>query len=205
MKLIKKLLSARATAMLGDKLVKLAAGAVLTIFVARMLGASELGVYSIVMAWSAFLVPITSMGLNNIVVRQMAKHDSGIAAMTMLYSAITMRLVLGLVGGSIMLLVFYLLYPSMFEGNTAFAIPLLFLLQAFFGFLLFEFYLNFQGTFRSAAYAKSVISLLSFGVKLALLYSGFGIASLLLLTGIEFFVVAMAQYWLYRKKHQPLV
>ena len=203
MKLIKKLLSARATAMLGDKLVKLAAGAVLTIFVARMLGASELGVYSIVMAWSAFLVPITSMGLNNIVVRQMAKHDSGIAAMTMLYSAITMRLVLGLVGGSIMLLVFYLLYPSMFEGNTAFAIPLLFLLQAFFGFLLFEFYLNFQGTFRSAAYAKSVISLLSFGVKLALLYSGFGIASLLLLTGIEFFVVAMAQYWLYRKKHQP--
>ena len=92
--------------MLGDKLVKLGAGAVLTIFVARILGASELGIYSIVMAWSAFLVPITSMGLNNIVVRQMVKHDSGHDAMTMLYSAISMRLLMGMVGGSLMLLLF---------------------------------------------------------------------------------------------------
>ncbi|NRQ42174.1 flippase [Rheinheimera sp. YQF-2] len=203
MNIIKKLLMARATAMLGDKLVKLAAGAVLTVFVARMLGAGELGVYSIVMAWSAFLVPITSMGLNNIVVRQMVKHDSGHAAMTMLYSAISIRLALGLLGGSLMLLAFYLLYPTMFSGNTAVAILVLFLLQAFFGFLLFEFYLNYQGTFRSVAYVKSAISLLSFGVKLALLYSGFGIASLLLLTGIEFLLVGMAQYVIYRRKHQP--
>ena len=203
MKLLKKILLARATAMLGDKVVKLAAGAVLTVFVARMLGASELGVYSIVMAWSAFLVPMTSLGLNNVVVRQMVKHDNGHDAMTMLYSAISMRLLLGLLGGSLMLLAFYLLYPAMFEGNTAIAIPVLFLLQAFFGFLLFEFYLNYQGTFRSVAYVKSAISVGSFAAKLCLLYSGFGIASLLLLTGIEFFVVGMAQYLLYRRKHQP--
>ena len=139
MKVIKKILMARATAMLGDKLVKLAAGAILTVFVARMLGASELGVYSIVMAWSAFLVPITSMGLNNIVVRQMVKHDSGHDAMTMLYSAISIRLALGLLGGSLMLLAFYLLYPTMFSGNTAVAIPVLFLLQAFSAFCCLNF------------------------------------------------------------------
>jgi O-antigen/teichoic acid export membrane protein len=202
-KLIKKILLARATAMLGDKLVKLAAGAILTVIVARMLGASELGVYSIVMAWSAFLVPMTSMGLNNIVVRQMVKYDTGHDAMTMLYSAVSIRLALGLLGGSLMLLAFYLLYPTLFSGNTAIAIPVLFMLQAFFGFLLFEFYLNYQGTFRSIAYIKSAISLLSFGIKLTLLYRGFGIASLLLLTGIEFFVVGMAQYLLYRRRHQP--
>lgn len=203
MNMIKKILMARATAMLGDKLVKLAAGAILTVFVARMLGASELGIYSIVMAWSAFLVPLTSMGLNNIVVRQIVKHENSHDAMTMLYTAISIRLALGLAGGSLMLLAFYLLYPGMFEGNTAVAIPTLFILQAFFGFLLFEFYLNYQGTFRTVAYIKSAISLLSFGVKLALLYSGFGIASLLLLTGIEFFVVGVAQYLIYRRKHQP--
>ncbi|MDP5141466.1 flippase [Rheinheimera baltica] len=203
MNLIKKILLARATAMLGDKLVKLSAGAVLTVLVARMLGASELGVYSIVMAWSAFLVPITGLGLNNIVVRQMAKQQQGQDAMTLLYSAISLRLLVGLIGGSLMLLAFYLLYQDMFNGNTAIAIPVLFLLQSFFGFLLFELYLNYQGTFRSAAYAKSIISLFSFSVKLALLYSGFGIASLLLITGIEFFVVALAQYLLYRRKLQP--
>jgi O-antigen/teichoic acid export membrane protein len=200
---ILKLLQARATAMLGDKLVKLAAGAILTIFVARMLGAAELGIFSIVMAWSAFLVPITSLGLNNIVVRQMVKHDSGHDAMTMLYSAISLRLVLGLIGGCVMLLAFYLLYPSMFVGHLRFAIPALFLLQTFFGFLLFEFYLNFQGTFRSLAYIKAAITAISFSIKLCLLYQGFGIASLLFFTGLEFLIVGLAQYTLYRVKHQP--
>lgn len=201
--MIKKLLMARATAMLGDKLVKLAAGAVLTVFVARLLGASELGVYSIVMAWSAFLVPLSSMGLNNIVVRRMQQQPDSHQAMTLLYTAISIRLYLGLLCGTLMLLAFYLLYPDMFTGYTAIAIPALFLLQSFFGFLLFEFYLNYQGSFRSAAYAKSAISLVSFAIKLALLYSGFGIASLLLLTGLEFLIVGICQYWLYRVKHKP--
>ena len=203
MNFILKLLQARATAMLGDKMIKLAAGAILTIFVARMLGAAELGIFSIVMAWSAFLVPITSLGLNNIVVRQMAKHDNGHDAMTMLYSAISMRLLLGLIGGSLILLAFYLLYPSMFIGYLRIAIPALFLLQTFFGFLLFEFYLNFQGTFRTVAYIKAAITAVSFSIKLTLLYQGFGIASLILFTGIEFFVVGLAQYIVYRLKHKP--
>lgn len=203
MKLLKKLLMARATAMLGDKLVKLAAGAILTVFVARMLGASELGVYSIVMAWSAFLVPLTSMGLNNLVVRQMTKLPTGQEAMTMLYTAVSIRLGLGLLGGSLMLAVFYSLNQGIFTGYLSYAIPLLFLLQAFYGFLLFEFYLNYQGTFRTTAYAKSLISLCSFGLKLLLLYRGFGIASLLLVFAVEFFIVGLAQYLIYRKKHQP--
>lgn len=203
MKLLKKLLMARATAMLGDKLVKLAAGAILTVFVARMLGASELGIYSIVMAWSAFLVPLTSMGLNNLVVRQMTKLPTGHEAMTMLYTAVSIRLGLGLLGGALMLAAFYLLNPQLFSGHLSYAIPLLFVLQAFFGFLLFEFYLNYQGTFRSPAYAKSLISLFSFGIKLWLLYQGFGIASLLLLTALEFLIVGLAQYLIYRHKHQP--
>ncbi|MDX1677597.1 flippase [Arsukibacterium sp.] len=201
--MLKKILVARATAMLGDRLVKLLAAAILTIFVARVLGASELGIYSIVMAWSAFLVPLTSMGLNNNVVRRMVQQPTAQHAMTLLYSAVTLRLALGLFGGSLMLLGFYLLYPTMFEGNTAIAIPVLFLLQSFFGLLLFEFYLNYQGTFRSTAYLKTTITLLSFAVKLALLYSGFGIASLIMMTGIEFMLVGIGQYLLYRAKQQP--
>ena len=203
--MLKKLLVARATAMLGDRLVKLLAAAILTIFVARVLGASELGIYSIVMAWSAFLVPLTSMGLNNNVIRRMVQQQTGQQAMTLLYSAVSVRLALGLLGGSLMLLGFYLLYPDILSGNTGIAIPVLFLLQSFFGFLLFEFYLNYQGTFRSTAYLKTAITLVSFGAKLALLYSGFGIASLLLITGIEFLLVATGQYLLFRYKQQPFM
>ncbi|KKO45263.1 teichoic acid transporter [Arsukibacterium ikkense] len=201
--MLKKILVARATAMLGDRLVKLICAAVLTIFVARVLGASQLGIYSIVMAWSALLVPLTSMGLNNNVIRRMVQQDNGQQAMILLYSAVSVRLALGLFGGSLMLLGFYLLYPDMLSGNTGIAIPVLFLLQSFFGLLLFEFYLNYQGTFRSPAYCKTAITLLSFAAKLLLLYSGFGIASLLLMTGIEFMLVGLAQYLLYRYKQQP--
>jgi O-antigen/teichoic acid export membrane protein len=201
--MLKKILVARATAMLGDRLVKLLAAAILTIFVARVLGASELGIYSIVMAWSAFLVPLTSMGLNNNVIRRMVQQQTGQQAMTLLYSAVSLRLALGLLGSSLMLLGFYLLYPDMLQGHTGIAIPVLFLLQSFFGLLLFEFYLNYQGTFRSTAYLKTTITLFSFAAKLFLLYSGFGIASLLLITGIEFMLVGVTQYILYRVKQQP--
>ncbi|WP_372625376.1 flippase [Arsukibacterium sp.] len=203
--MLKKILVARATAMLGDRLVKLVAAAVLTIFVARVLGASELGIFSIVMAWSTFLVPLTSMGLNNNVVRRIVQQQTSQQAMTLLYSAVTVRLALGLLGGSLMLLGFYLLYPDMLSGNKGIAIPVLFLLQSFFGLLLFEFYLNYQGTFRSTAYTKTVITLVSFVAKLALLYSGFGIASLILITGIEFMLVGLGQYLLYRYKQQPFI
>lgn len=188
---------ARATAMLGDKLVKLASGAVLTILVARWLGASDLGIYSIVMAWSAFLVPVSSLGLNNIVVRQMAKFDNKSDAITMLYSAVSMRLVLGIASAVIALCLFYFMYPEFNQGHISIAVFILFFCQAFIGFLLFEFYLNYLGVFRRVAYAKSVITFLSFATKLFLLYQGVGIAALLLMTGIEFFLVAMAQWMFY--------
>lgn len=189
---------ARATAMLGDKLVKLASGAVLAILVARWLGASDLGIYSIVMAWSAFLVPVSSFGLNNIVVRQMAKFDNQADAITMLYSAVSMRLVLGIASAVVALSLFYFIYPEFNSGYINIAVFILFFCQAFIGFLLFEFYLNYLGVFRRVAYAKSVITFLSFALKLFLLYQGVGIAALLLMTGIEFFLVALSQWLFYR-------
>jgi O-antigen/teichoic acid export membrane protein len=91
----------------------------------------------------------------------------------------------------------------MFTGDIAMAIATLFVLQAFFGFILFELHLHYQGVFRSIAYAKTAITLVSFAIKLVLLTNGFGIASLLLITGVEFFAVGVVQYRLYRKKHQP--
>ncbi|MCH8538310.1 MAG: flippase [Alkalimonas sp.] len=201
--MIKKILKARAVAMLSDKMVKLAASAVLTVILARMLGAAELGIFAIVMAWSAFLVPISSMGLNNIVVRRMQQQDCGQQAMTMLYTAVSLRVGLALICSLLAIGLFWLLYPELMTGHTGIAIPMLFILQSFFGLLLFEFYLNFQGTFRSIALTKTIITLCSFTIKLALLLQGFGIASLLWMTAIEFLLVGASQYLLFRRKQKP--
>lgn len=189
--------------MLSDKMVKLAASAVLTILLARMLGAAELGIFAIVMAWSAFLVPISSMGLNNIVVRRMQQQDSGQQAMTMLYTAVVLRVGLALLCSFIAIGLFWILYPELMSGYAAAAIPMLFILQSFFGLLLFEFYLNFQGTFRSIALTKTIITVFSFIIKLLLLLHGFGIVSLLWMTAIEFFLVGISQYLLFQRKQKP--
>ncbi|WP_228610502.1 oligosaccharide flippase family protein [Alkalimonas sp.] len=198
-----KLLKARAVVMLADKMVKLAAGAVLTILLARMLGAAELGVFAIVMAWSAFLVPIGSMGLNNIVVRRMQQQPTSEAAMSLLYTAVALRLGTALLAATMAISLFWWFYPDLMSGHTGIAVPMLFVLQSFFGLLLFEFYLHYQGTFRSLALVKIVITCLSFAAKLWLLLSGYGIASLLWLTALEFLLVGLSQYWLYRRKQQP--
>ncbi|MEE2025651.1 MULTISPECIES: flippase [Alkalimonas] len=198
-----KILKARAVIMLGDKLVKLAAGAVLTILLARMLGAAELGVFAIVMAWSAFLVPIGSMGLNNIVVRRMQQQPSSESAMSLLYTAVALRLATALLAALVAIALFCWFYPELMQGHTAIAIPMLFVLQSFFGLLLFEFYLNYQGTFRSLALVKIAITCVSFAAKLALLIHGYGIASLIWMTSVEFLLVGLSQYLLFRRRQQP--
>lgn len=201
--MLKKLLKARAVFMLSEKLIKLLAGAILTILLARLLGAGELGTFAIVMAWSAFLVPIGSMGLNNIVVRRMQQENSSDNAMSLLYTAVALRLSTALLAALAAVLLFWWWYPELMQGHTGIAIPMLFVLQSFFGLLLFELYLNYQGTFRSLAVVKIAITCASFAIKLLLLLSGFGIASLLWLTALEFLLVGVSQYLLYRKKQHP--
>ncbi len=191
-------------AMLAERLVKLACGALLTVLIARQLGAGSLGVFSIVTAWAAFLVPLSSVGLNNIVVRLVSEQSHQSDAIRQFYTAVILRLVAGLAGGMALLLVYFHFTPAVDEPVSLAAVGLLFVLQGLYSLILFEFLLNYQGHFHQIALWKAGVFVVAFALKLSLILAGLGVSALIALTGLEFAMVGLLQYVKFRQLHRPL-
>jgi O-antigen/teichoic acid export membrane protein len=195
-KFLVKIAKANAVALLGERLVKLGAGALITIIVARMLGPEATGYYSIVMTWSAFLAPLANLGLNNLVqksVHAAAAHRTGTQ---ILFTATWLRLIAGFVFAALMFISFSWYLPAEFEPYQLGA-AVLFVGQLFNAFILFEFHQNYLGQFRPLAYRKLGLGILGLLAKLAVLWLGLGIGALFWIVGLEFAAVGLLQYQMY--------
>lgn len=60
----------------GDKILRMAGSILLAIWLARYLGAEQFGIYNYVIAFVALFTPIASLGLNEIVVRDLVRHPN---------------------------------------------------------------------------------------------------------------------------------
>ncbi len=184
--------------MLMERFFRLGAGAIITFMVARMLGPEALGTFGVVMVWAAFLAPLSSMGLNNLVQKMASTQPDVVSARTILQTAIWLRLFAGLISGVLMIAGFALFYPHYFQAGPV-EISALFILQAFSAMMLCEYDQNYRGHFRAVALSKVAISSLTLiGRIIAMLY-GAGIDLLLLVVGIEFFLTGLMQYYWFRR------
>lgn len=200
LKFFLKFAKAKAVALLSERFVRLGAGAMITIIVAQMLGPSATGYYAIVMTWSAFLAPLANLGMNNLVQKQMRQATSDTDSASILFTAVWLRVVAGLLFGALMWLSFAWYLSDEFTTYLP-SIAALFLGQLFSSFLLFEYHQNYYGHFRALAYGRLVIALLCLIAKLAALYLGCGLEALFWLLAAEFTLTGVWQYWLYRRKH----
>lgn len=198
LKTIHKLLQARAIIMLMERFFRLGAGAIATFMVARMLGAEALGTYGVVMVWAAFLAPLSSMGLNNLVQKMASAQTSPEQARVYLQTALWLRLLAGFVFGLLMILGFALFYPHYFKTGP-WQISSLFILQAFSAMMLCEYEQNYRGHFRAVALSKVVVSILTLSARIFALLYGASIDMLFLVVGIELFLTGAVQYYWYRR------
>lgn len=196
---LRKLLAANTTALLAEKLLRLAAGVLVILMLARYLGANALGTYAIIMACYGFLLPLTSLGLQNIVVRELSQQPNP-QALGLLYAAIGLRLVAALAFAAFILPLFFYLYPVPDDAVLPFAIALLLVLQSLQALQLLEFYLNYLGQFKRLAYSKAALLLLTLLLKAWALHYGYGLATLLMLTAAELVFTALLQLWLYQRQ-----
>ncbi|MBU2428937.1 MAG: oligosaccharide flippase family protein, partial [Gammaproteobacteria bacterium] len=198
LKTIHKLLQARAIIMLMERFFRLGAGAVITFMVARMLGAEALGTYGVVMVWAAFLAPLYSMGLNNLVQKMASSQSSPEQARIYLQTALSLRLSAGLLSGVLMIVGFALFYPHYFQTGP-WQIGTLFMLQAFSAMTLCEYEQNYRGHFRAVALSKVLVSILTLAARIIALIYGASIDMLFLVVGIEFLLTGSMQYYWYRR------
>jgi O-antigen/teichoic acid export membrane protein len=196
-KFLVKVAKAKAVALLGERIVKLAAGALITIIVARMLGPEATGYYSIVMTWSAFLAPLANLGLNNQVQKSVQYAVNAHTGQLILFTATWMRLVVGFVFAALMFIGFSWYLPAEFEPYQLGA-AVLFIGQLFNAFILFEYHQNYLGHFRTLAYSKLGLGVLGLIAKLAALWYGLGIGALFWIVGLEFAAVGVLQYQIYK-------
>jgi|JI7StandDraft_1071085.scaffolds.fasta_scaffold00531_6 O-antigen/teichoic acid export membrane protein len=204
---ILKLFTARASILLAERFLRLGAGAIVTILIARALGEEELGRYGYIMTWLAFLAPLSNMGLNNLV-QKMAheaqaspaagSHSPQDAYQAILQTAVWLRLGSGILFALLLLLGFALFEPAYFM-RAPWLLAALFVLQTFTALILYEYEQNFHGHFRAVALSKVLISFFTLGWRVAALYLGAGIETMLLIVGIEFLLTAMAQYGFARR------
>lgn len=195
---IRKLLAARSVILLIERFFRLGAGALVTFMVARMLGAEALGTYGLVMVWTAFLAPLTNLGMNNLVQKMASSQSDPAKAMQFLQTAVWLRIIAGGVFGLLMIAGFMLFYPHYFAAGP-WQIAMLFMLQSFFALILFEYQQNYLGHFRAVALTKIAVSALTLMVRIWGLLQGYGISFLLLIVGIEFLLTGAVQYYWYRR------
>ncbi len=201
LKTIRKLLEARAIIMLMERFFRLGAGAIVTFMVARMLGDEALGVYGVVMVWAAFLTPLSSMGLNNLVQKMASSQTDPQQSRTILQSALWLRLIAGLFFALLMILGFAVFYPHYFAIGPV-AISTLFILQSFSAMMLCEYDQNYRGHFRAVALSKIVVSMLTLTARVVALIYGAQVDMLLLVVGIEFFLTGVLQYY-WQRRYAP--
>jgi O-antigen/teichoic acid export membrane protein len=199
-KFLIKVAKAKAVALVGERLVKLAAGALITVIVARLLGAEATGYYAIVMTWSAFLTPLANLGLNNLVQKSVQTAADPHRGQQILFTATWLRLIAGFVFATLMFLGFSWYLPANFASYQLGA-AVLFAGQLFNAFILFEYHQNYLGHFRTLAYSKVGLGLLGLVAKLFVLWQGFGINALFWLVGLEFAAVGLLQYQIYKQKN----
>ncbi len=192
------LLKSRSAILLAERFIRLGAGAIITVAVARLLGDSQLGLYSIVMVWVAFLQPLTNLGMNNIVQKLAQDQINQERARAVLSTALWLRMLAGVVFAVLMLLGFYLFYPELMQQQP-WVIAALFFLQSFFSLILYEYQQNYWGHFRAVAASKVVISAMTLAARLAGLWLGADIYFLLLVVAIEFLLTGLVQYYWYRR------
>ena len=198
LKTIHKVLQARAIIMLMERFFRLGAGAIITFMVARMLGDEALGTYGVVMVWAAFLAPLSSMGLNNLVQKMASTQSCPEQARIYLQTALWLRLGAGLLFGALMILGFAIFYPHYFQTGP-WQISSLFILQAFSAMMLCEYDQNYRGHFRAVALSKVLVSVLTLTARIVALIYGAGIDLLLLVVGIEFLLTGAMQYYWFRR------
>lgn len=201
---IVKLLSSRSLILLVERFYRLGAGAIITFMVARLLGEEALGTYGVVMVWLAFLAPLTNLGLNNLVQKMAHQAATPQESQQYLQTAVWLRLLAGLLCAGLMILGFVTFYPHYFQQGP-WSISLLFVLQTFFSFILFEYEQNVAGHFRAVALGKVLISTVTLAARIWGLWTGLGVEFLFLIVGLEFLATGLMQYGWYRHycKAQP--
>lgn len=178
-----------------DKICRLGLSLIVTAWVARYLGPEQFGDYSYVLAFLAFFQAVSILGLDNIVVRDIARNreDSG----SIIATVFTLRLLIGVVFYIISIILMGLLngFDSKFIIITAIcALSLIFQSAD-----TIDLWFQSQSQSKRTVVVRLVTYLLSNGLKVIFILNDSTIVSFAAVTALEALLCAIGLFYSYKK------
>lgn len=184
------------TWLFGEKIITMGMALLVSIVLARYLGASEFGRLNYLISFIAIIVPFSTLGLNAIVVRELVneKRDQGI----ILGTALMLRSLGGLVAITIIIVTSLIFNQELLISSKWLILGAIG--SSFSSLLLFDFY--FQSIVQSQHVVKTrlIVLCLSSTVKLFAVYYGVSLDLFLFLVILEPVATGLVLYFFFKFK-----
>ena len=150
----------------GEYGLKLVVGSIVGVLLARYLGPEQFGIYNYALAFVVLLEPISSLGLNAIITRNIVRNPE--AKEEILGTAFAMRLIGGFLSLIIIVSLNWLLQPD--NLLLILFVGLLSIGNLFKAFQVIDFWFQSQVLSKYVVIAKSLTLLISFAIKITLIF-----------------------------------
>jgi polysaccharide transporter, PST family len=164
-----------------DRVFRMGMGLLVGAWVARYLGPSEFGTFNYLLATIGIFLPFASLGLESMVVKELVENPHRVK--TILSTALTLRLLAGLLSFSICIGIFFILKHN--ELNVFFVgciLALTLLAQAL---VSIELYYQSQVASKVAVISQSIAYIIANAIKIALILMEAGLLAFAAITTLE--------------------
>ena len=179
-----------------ERLLRLLIGLFVGAWVARYLGPEQYGLLSYVQSFVGLFIVLSTLGLDNIVVREIVKNTN-IAA-----SLIGTAFILKLLGAIFMLLIITLTMTTLFEHDSSEKV-LIFIVAfstIFHSFNVIDYYFQSQVLSRYVVYANLLVLFVSSLTKIALIINEADLMTFVWVVLFDSVVLALSYTWFFLKK-----
>lgn len=164
-----------------DRIFRMGMGLVVGAWVARYLGPTDFGTFNYLLATIGILTPFASLGLESMVVKELVDNPG--RARTIMSTAVTLRLISGLIAFGVCVALFYFLKKD--EPYTLYVgiiLALTLLAQAL---ISIELYYQSKVASRTAVISQSVAYIIANILKIVLILSGASLMAFAVVTALE--------------------
>ena len=164
-----------------DRLFRMGMGLIVGVWVARYLGPTEFGTFNYLLATIGILTPFASLGLENMVVKELVENPS--RARIIMSTAITLRLISGLIAFAVCVAIFYFLKKD--EPRTLYVGIILALTLPAQALISIELYYQSKVASKVAVISQSLAYIIANALKVVLILSGASLIAFAVVTALE--------------------
>ena len=197
MSIFKKLSNSQVFANLSwmtiQKFVQILSSLVVGIVLARYLGASDYGIYSLLLALATILTTVSTFGLNHLITKEIKLSQRNSSEIVL--NSIALRFLVSF----LLIPVFYFIYRFVGEEEYALMVLIILFFQCFNSLKVVEFYFLSRSYMKPYVVVNVIVLSISVVTKIAMVFWQVELKYFLLLVGLDYVLGGLLSYYVYSR------